>query len=291
MSKLPKGPRTVFVLDKTHAWLVTEGGIHFSNDFGRRWDRISKLKNVARVAFLDPQRGFAVGAPKKIWQTTNGGKDWIEVPEAAAPKSEPERSMYHWVHFSSPLRGTILGFHEPRRRESGFPDWMDPEGARQRRQLPSLALLLETLDGGKTWTPSTSSIFGRIMRYYVTANGNGLALVEYQNAFDWPSEIYHADHRAQKMTSSFKAKDRVITDIALMPNGIAYAAGMQPSGAVARLPIPGKVVILRSTDLKNWHEMEVDYRAVADRLWLTVAPGGSVWAATDTGMILELTGQ
>jgi hypothetical protein len=168
---------------------------------------------------------------------------------------------------------------------------MDPEGARQRRQLPSLALLLETLDGGKTWKPSTSSILGRIMRYYANAVGKGLVLVEYQNGFDWPSEIYHADNQTQKMVSSFKAKDRVITDIALQPNGTAYAAGMQPSGAVARLPIPGKVVILRSTDLKNWHEMEVDYRAVADRLWLASAPGGSVWAATDTGMILELAGQ
>jgi len=60
--------------------------------------------------------------------------------------------------------------------------------------------------------------------------------------------------------------------------------GMVPS------PVPQKVRILSSADLSNWSEANVDYRAVATRVMLAGA-GGSVWAATDTGMILTRTAE
>jgi hypothetical protein len=37
-----------------------------------------------------------------------------------------------------------------------------------------------------------------------------------------------------------------------------------------------------------WRETEVDYRAVARRLVLAASPGGLLWAATDTGIIMKL---
>ena len=46
--------------------------------------------------------------------------------------------------------------------------------------------------------------------------------------------------------------------------------------------------MLTSTDLKEWNEMEVDYRAVATSLVLAGPDPSHVWAATDTGMILRL---
>jgi hypothetical protein len=115
--------------------------------------------------------------------------------------------------------------------------------------------------------------------------------VEYQHAFDWPSEIYKLDYQTMKMTSAFRAKNRAITDIVLLPDGTAVAAGYEPLGSVSRLPIPGKVVILRSSDLVTWSEMAVDYRAVANRVWLAKEPTGGLWAATDTGAILQLYGR
>jgi hypothetical protein len=293
--KLPDGARTAFFLDPTHAWLVAEDGIFFSSD-SRKWERLVKLKNVVRIFFLDAQTGFAAGGPKKVWRTKDGGKTWEEVAEAAEPKADPDRSLYAWIEFARdasnerPRFGLIGGYHQPERAEfSRFPDWMDPERARRRRQLPSLTLLLQTSDGGATWKASSSSIMGRLTRYKVLPDGAALSLVEFQQSFDWPSEVYKIDVIKGTTERTFREKDVAITDMALLPDGTAYLAGYQPAGALARLPVPGKVRIFRSADRKNWSEMEVDYRAVAQRVYLSARPGAGVWAATDTGMVLQLT--
>jgi len=47
--------------------------------------------------------------------------------------------------------------------------------------------------------------------------------------------------------------------------------------------------MLESRDLKNWSEMPVDYRAVAQSLVLAGPDPDHLWAATDTGMILHLS--
>ena len=47
--------------------------------------------------------------------------------------------------------------------------------------------------------------------------------------------------------------------------------------------------MLTSTNLKDWTEMDVDYRAVARSLVLAGPDPAHLWAATDTGMILRLT--
>jgi hypothetical protein len=54
------------------------------------------------------------------------------------------------------------------------------------------------------------------------------------------------------------------------------------------LPIPGKVKMLTSTDLSVWTEMPVDYKAVGRSLVLAGPDPEHVWAATDTGMILQM---
>ena len=46
--------------------------------------------------------------------------------------------------------------------------------------------------------------------------------------------------------------------------------------------------MLRSNDLKVWEEMEVDYRAVAQRAVIAAPDAKHMWVATDTGMILTL---
>jgi hypothetical protein len=65
-------------------------------------------------------------------------------------------------------------------------------------------------------------------------------------------------------------------------------AAVEHFGTLQQIPIPRKVVILRSKDAEHWTEMSVDYRATARRVVLATAGPNSLWAATDTGMILQL---
>jgi len=46
--------------------------------------------------------------------------------------------------------------------------------------------------------------------------------------------------------------------------------------------------MLKSSNLKVWEEMPVDYRAVAQRATLAAPDEHHLWVATDTGMILAL---
>jgi len=46
--------------------------------------------------------------------------------------------------------------------------------------------------------------------------------------------------------------------------------------------------MLKSANLKVWEEMDVDYRAVAQRAMLAAPDSQHAWVATDTGMILTL---
>ena len=69
----------------------------------------------------------------------------------------------------------------------------------------------------------------------------------------------------------FAEKDRAVTDIATLPDGGALLATIEPPGSSNQVPIPGKLKMLRSANLKVWEEMNVDYRAVAQRATIAVS--------------------
>jgi hypothetical protein len=69
---------------------------------------------------------------------------------------------------------------------------------------------------------------------------------------------------------------------------VAFLAAVEPPGRLNTVPIPGKVKMLKSVDLVDWKEMEVDYRATATTLVLAGPDPDHLWLATDTGMILHL---
>jgi hypothetical protein len=285
---LKDSPRSVFVLDAGHAWMVSESAVWASSDCGVNWTRLHKDDDLFRVYFLDAQRGFAAGLNKKVLATSDGGKSWTKVAAAAEPAAEAERSAYGAISFAGSF-GIIAGFHEPRRPDaSPLPDWMDPNSARRRRQWPSLTLLLQTLDGGVTWKASSSSILGKMTQVRLDSGGYGLLLIEFDRAFEVPAEVYRLDYRSNKMTRVYRDKDRAITDVLVAPGGRLLLAGYEPAGALPNLPIPGKVKMLEGTEGGTWRELEVDYRAVARRVMLAADTSGAIFAATDTGMLLGL---
>ncbi len=289
---LKEAARSLFFLDDSLGWMVTERGIWKTEESGRSWRKLKAPSGIVRVYFADREQGWAVGQRKAGYTTSDGGATWEKLQAAASPKSSSEFTTYTWIEFATKQVGMIAGSSRPPRRlGQRLPDWIDPEAAVRRREWPSLTVTLDTRDGGKTWTPSTGSIFGDLTRIRLTPDGWGVGLFEYFDEFTWPSEIFSLDWKTGKSERVLRLKDRAITDIIIAPSGMVYAAGTEMTGRIRQTPVPGKVKMLRSKDRKAWEPLEVDYRAVGRRVTLAIAGEDNVWAATDTGMILKLEGQ
>jgi hypothetical protein len=114
-------------------------------------------------------------------------------------------------------------------------------------------------------------------------------LIEFTDMFKWPSEVHLLDGATGKSDIVYNATDRAITDVLVQPSGTGYLAGVEVVGKLQHTPIPRKLKILVSGNLSDWQEMEVDYRANAVRAILRAAGDGTLWVATDAGMILKLT--
>jgi hypothetical protein len=287
-ARLPDQPVSLFCLDEASCWLVGTGGIYFSAEAGKDWKRISREKLVTRVVFTTRDRGFAVGARKKLLETQDGGRKWKKMAVSDAVKTAAERTVFHVATFLTPKHGVIAGRTEPLRLID-TPIWMDPD-PEDTVEFPTIAVILQTRDGGETWESGTTSIFGRIsqMRGSMSA-GFALALVEYDRTFRHPSELMRVDFRTGGTQPVYGNKEFAITDMAVRPDGTVFAAGFKPPGLLARTPVPGKVRVMTSSgDLSFWIGMDVDYRAVANRVSITLAPDGTPWIATDGGMILKL---
>jgi hypothetical protein len=303
---LKEFPRSIFFLDETAGWLVTSESIWFTAEAGRSWTRISgQIKADRKLAaapgaglllrlwFLDAQHGYGVGLQKSVYETRDGGRTWKPVAEAAQPSANPAYSIYSRIAFADARRGVIVGGYVPprpgRNSENDLPDWVSPERALSRRERPLLTIEMDTRDGGATWKPSTAPVIGSVAGLRL-AGRQGLAVFAYADSFDWPSEVYRLDLATGASVSVFKQKDRRVTDAVLFADGHAFLAAAEPPGRLRSAPIPGKVKMLVSADLMNWTEMAVDYRAVAQAVVLAGPDSSHVWAATDTGMILRLSG-
>ena len=287
-TRLPDQPLSLFCLDDSTCWLVGAGGIYFSAEGGRDWKRISRERLITRVVFLTRERGFAVGARKKLLETNDSGRTWKKMEVAASIKTPENRTVFHVATFLTPMQGVIAGRSEPLRLID-TPIWMDPD-PEDSAEFPTVSAIVQTKDGGKTWDAGTTSIFGRIAQIRgQAAAGFALALVEFDRSFRHPSELVRIDLRKGSSDSVFARKDFAITDVAVRPDGTVFAVGFQPPGTYARTPVPGKVRVMTSSgDLKLWVEQPVDYRAIATRIGIALAPDGTPWIATNEGMILKL---
>jgi len=289
MTKLDEHPVSLFFLNESLGWMVTEKGIWRTNEGGRDWKKLPKPPTAAlRVYFVDENNGWAACVKKTVLATHDGGNKWEVVKTAQDLPGAPERSAFSWITFATKDYGLVLGFNQPLSRwGSQFPAWMDPEDAMTRRDTPHLSYTLVTHDRGQTWKSGSTSLFGQVTRARFTAQGPGLGLIEMGHSSSYPSEVYELDWRTGKSHTIFRDKRYFITDVWLTPNGTSYLAGVEVMGQVHDIA-PGAVKVFKSLDRKKWEEMPVDYRAVAQRVIVAGADDSNLWLATDNGMILKL---
>lgn len=290
---LREKPLSLFALDDNHIWAVGEKSLWISTEAGYSWSRMQPPKTSRRnrpyqVHFLDRLRGWAFGPGKTFYATADGGATWKSVPESQAIQLKDENTVWTSMTFLDARHGLIAGFSDPRlHEEERFPAWMMPERASRRKLLPITTIAGETRDGGASWKFSMTSTFGRIGR--LRASGNrGLAIYHYSENFPFPSEVYSLDFGTGGSRSVFRRRELWVHDAVLLPGGAAVLAAIQISAGLRSSPVPGKLHILYSTDLQNWAEMAVDYRAEGHSAFLAAPAPGVLWAATDAGCILRL---
>lgn len=301
LEPLKEHPRSIFFLNDSVGWMVTDEGVWFTEESGRGWKKISDQKKpdkklapapqgglILRVWFLDAQHGFAIGLQKTVLETRDGGRTWTPLAEAAKPASNPAYTGYTRIWFDGP-RGIILGGSSPPRPDDAnrLPAWLEPEKAARRRQVPTLTILLQTLDGGATWISSTAPLLGVVTNVRLSG-ADGLAVFGFNESFEWPAEVYRLGAADGNNARVFREKNRRVMDCALFPGPRAFLAAVEPPGRLNSVPIPGKVKMLTSSNFTDWSEMEVDYKAVARSLILAGPDAQHLWAATDTGMILRM---
>lgn len=272
----------LFFLEETAGWMITESGIWFSDECGRGWKRIHKQRGLTDIRFVSRERGWAIGVKKTVIETSDAGKTWQPVKAVQELDASAEFTAFHAIEFINSREGFISA-RSSRPRDRRVPLWLDSD-PESRRERPALSITLETSDGGASWNVSKASMFGRISKLRFGNRRAGLALVEFEEYFEFPSELFALGTGKDANSRVLRQKDFAITDI-LVP-GKFYAAGFEPAGGISRSPIPGRVRIASSANLADWIEADVDYRAVATRVMLAGA-GNDLWAATDTGMILK----
>ena len=286
LAEVSEQPISLFFLNDSLGWMATDRGVWSTNEGGRTWKKLEGLKKgILEVYFLSPLHGYAIGFPKAVYETVNGGKNWTKLAAADRPDTGLQETVYECISFQGP-HGIIVGNTSPPGADE-TPAWLNPSETRRHRERQSTVVVLETMDSGAHWEASTSSLYGRMSQLAMMNDGFALALFEYHNYYTLPSRVYKVKFR----TSSdviFAEHDRAVTDLALLPDGGALLAAVEPPGSSNQVPIPGKLKMLRSSNLKVWEEMDVDYRAVAQRAILAIPDAEHLWVATDTGMILTL---
>jgi len=276
-------PLSLDFLNDSIWWMVTDKGVWWTNESGRTWKKLDGLpkKGIVRVHFLDASHGFAIGFPKVVLETKDAGKSWTKVEEAAKPNTNAEQTIYDCITFRGD-HGVITGRLMPDEVE------IDPALAGIRRERQNSSIILETQDGGKHWASTTSSIYGHITQVRLSDDQYAVTLVEYEDTYAIPSTLYLIRMGSNTAASAFAEKDRAVRDVVLLPDGRTILAAVEPPGRSNQVPVPGKLKMLVSSNRKVWLEMDVDYRAVAQRAILAAPDAAHVWVATDTGMILNL---
>jgi hypothetical protein len=281
-------PLSIFFLNESVGWIAAEHGVWETDESGRTWKRVEGLKKgIQRIYFINRSHGYAIGYPNALYETTDGGKTWPRL--AATPDLELAKSeavSYDCIDFFGNhglIMGRVIGPDSDR-----LPAWMDPQQGARRRERRSIVAGLETFDGGKTWKSNMASSHGSLAEMKLTDNGTALVLFQHKENYLVPADVVRVKVGLKPGESVFSEPDRAVTDFVALPSGDTFVASVATPGNSNQVPIPGKLKILHSKNLKVWLEMDSDYRAVAQRAILAAVDAHHIWVATDTGMILSL---
>jgi photosystem II stability/assembly factor-like uncharacterized protein len=283
-----KACQDLFALPEGILYAACDDGIYRSEEMGKDWKRQAKLSNILQVWFLNAQRGFAVGAERSFYETSDGGKKWAPVETTPKLTTSKDYTILKHIDFANPSNGLITGWSRVPKNREFLPDWMTPDRAMRQRDTPHVNFIIDTRDGGATWGSQEVSMFGEIVAAKISPDGIGLGLVNFSNAFEFPAEVFYFGWPSGSTARVFREKNRAVTDIALPPRGPVYLLAVEPSGRLFWSPVPGRLKVLESVDFENWTEMDVDYRASATRATFGVLDAANIWAITDTGMVLKL---
>jgi len=279
-------PISLFFLNDGLGWMVTDRGLWSTDEGGRAWTKIYSRKGILQAWFLDSEHGYIGGLKGMVQETTDGGKTWTKL--AAGEQVPDAQSLnYELITFQGP-HGIIVGAPE-----SSTPALSNVEepGERPERQnhAEKKMALLETSDGGKNWRSGTFSFDGELSQLRISERGYVISLILYRDPkYPVGSAVYETTLGSRDGRIIFAERDRAASDIALLSDGRAVLATVEPPGNSTQVPIPGKLKILESANLKVWKEMDVDYRAVAQRAVIAAPDAQNIWVATDTGAILKL---
>ena len=294
-------PRSIFFLNDSLGWMVTEKAIWFTDESGRSWRKVSDQPKpkvaqrnappgaLLKVAFIDAMHGYGVGSGKTALETKDGGKTWVPIPEAEKPTGNPAFTAYSEISINLPrivLGGTSIPPQPNELRGRQLPTWMDPEAAKKRKTVANMIVLIQSIDGGKTWSPQSAPLIGSFQGYF-EAGRTALSLFRYPESFEWPTELFNVNATGQS-ASVFREKNRRVTSVRLFAGPDVYLAAVEPPGSIASPIAPGKIRMLHSSDLRTWTETPVDYRAVASGVLIAGPDPAHLWAATDNGMVLRL---
>ncbi len=278
----------VFALPSGILFAACDDGIYRSDEMGRDWKRIARLKDIVNVWFLNERQGFAVGTEKGFYATQDGGQRWAPITPNPEIRSSKEHTALRHISFAGERAGFATGWSRPPRGREPLPDWLAPERAMRQRDTPHVNVFLDTADGGATWNTQEVSMFGEVVATKPGVDGVGLTLVNFSNAFEYPSEVFSFTWPKGEMQRTYREKRRAVTDMAVPAKGYIYLAAVEPSGQLFWSPVPGKLRVIRSADFTKWEEMSVDYRASARRARVEAFDADNIWIVTDTGMVLKL---
>ena len=274
---------SLYFLDDSTGWMVTEHGIWSTTESGHTWKKLNAPSGMMRVWFLTRVHGFAAGTGKRAFETTDGGVTWKLLPIINQLQGNPAYTEFGDIAFRGD-NGLITGWSAPPVRGTAAPG----DGS---VQIPQLTIILETHDGGKTWTKTEASLFGQITRISIPEMGPALGLIEFRHIFEYPSEVYGINLHTGHSERVYREKDHAITSVKIFAPDRAFLAGYETAVPYHPSPVPGKLKVLSSDDLTNWNEMPVDYRAVAHQATIAGPDADHLWIATDTGMILRLVSE
>jgi photosystem II stability/assembly factor-like uncharacterized protein len=272
-------PVSLFFLNDGLGWMVTDRGLWSTVEGGRAWIKIQSRKGILQTWFLDAERGYITGLKGLAQETKDGGKTWVQL-EASEKAPNAQLLNYDIVSFQG-AHGIIVG----------APDGSAPVLSNPGSQLTPTGKLavLETQNGGKNWAYGTIPMYGELAQLRISNRGFIVSVILYSDPkYPVSSAVFKTPLGSPDGRVIFAERDRAATDIALLGDGGAVLAAIEPPGNSSQVPIPGKLKMLESANLKVWREMDVDYRVVAQRAVIAAPDAQHMWVATDTGAILKL---